>query len=351
MIVHRRSTAIGAALSLALWATSSQVRAQTNPSTERRPTDPAAARAQLKQGYDLKQQGQCEAAILHFEESARLDPQPKAFLNLADCEEKLGRLVAAQTHLVEARDLASSPAAAPLRNIAEERLRTLEARLPKLALRLASNAPEATRVWRDDVELGAVSLNVALPLDPGAHRVVVQHQGARRDYSVVLAEAESRELEVTPFADTPPAPASGQVTSKRSSESVPQKRLGADTSSGLPILPIALTGVAVAGVVVGAVSLVSLQDKNDEIDRVCPNTNCPDQATYAKYEELNDSAKTARLFMIGGFAAGALAGGASAYFWFRASQASQNGTTARPQFAVQPILIPGSPGLLVRGGF
>src|SRR5689334_18285582 len=71
-------------------------------------SDSAAARAQLQSGYALKQQNKCDEAIPHFKESIRLDRQPKSLLNLGDCEEKLGKLSAAQAHFVEARDLAGS---------------------------------------------------------------------------------------------------------------------------------------------------------------------------------------------------------------------------------------------------
>src|SRR6266478_3890052 len=99
-------------------------------------SDPAAARAQLQQGYALKQLGRCEEALPHFEESVRLDRQPKALVNLADCEEKLGKLAAAQAHFVEVRDLATAQGLEPLRSVAEQHLLTLDRRMPKLIVRL-----------------------------------------------------------------------------------------------------------------------------------------------------------------------------------------------------------------------
>src|SRR5215472_9297460 len=68
--------------------------------------DPAAAREQLKKGYELKQAGRCDLAIPLFQESQRLEPQPKALLNLADCEDRQGDLEHSQQHALEARDLA-----------------------------------------------------------------------------------------------------------------------------------------------------------------------------------------------------------------------------------------------------
>src|SRR5262249_32162358 len=79
--------------------------------------DPGAARAQLREGYTLKGQGKCNEAIPHFLESIRLDRQPKTLLNLADCEEKVGKYIAAQTHIVEARDLARTQGAAQMKTL------------------------------------------------------------------------------------------------------------------------------------------------------------------------------------------------------------------------------------------
>jgi hypothetical protein len=205
-------------------------------------SDPAAARAQLQQGYALKQQGKCEEAVPHFVESVRLDRQPKALMNLADCEEKLGKLAAAQTHFVEARDLARGQGLDQLKSLAEQHLRTLEKRMPKLLVRLAKDAPADTIVVRDGVELGHVSLNAPLPADPGQHRVIARGKNLERTYDVTLAEAETKEIEVTPVggtplsATTPSPPTEGARTSSTEPDHKPRpvegsSSLGTDRSS------------------------------------------------------------------------------------------------------------------------
>src|SRR6266542_2778092 len=169
------------------------------------PADPAAARAQLQEGYRLKQAGHCDEAIPHLEESVRLDPQPKNLLNLAECEEKLGKLANAQAHLVQARDLAGAANLQAYRDLAVQRLQGLERRMPKLAVKLALDAPLHSGVTRDGAELGQVSLGMPLPIDPGKHTVVARGGGFERTYNIVLVEGETKELEVTPIGDVPPA--------------------------------------------------------------------------------------------------------------------------------------------------
>jgi thioredoxin-like negative regulator of GroEL len=70
--------------------------------------DSSAAVDELKQGYTLKQQGNCREALPHFMRSFELDAKPKAALNLADCELQLGDLVAAQGYAGRGRQLAHS---------------------------------------------------------------------------------------------------------------------------------------------------------------------------------------------------------------------------------------------------
>ena len=77
----------------------------------------------------------------HLLESVRLDRQPKGLVNLADCEERLGKLAAAQAHFVETRDLAKAQGLEPLWKVAEQHLQAIEARMPRLIVKLAKDAP------------------------------------------------------------------------------------------------------------------------------------------------------------------------------------------------------------------
>jgi hypothetical protein len=292
-------------------------------------SDPAAARAQLQQGYALKQQGKCDEAVPHFLESVRLDRQPKALLNLADCEEKLGKLATAQAHFVEARDLAKAQGNDQLKGVAEQHLQALEKRMPKLVVRVAKDAPGNTIVLRDGVELGRVSLNVPLPTDPGRHTVVVRVDNIERKYDVTLTEAETKEIEVSPKGGETTAPTNpprdsssstsiGRPSSDSASPSTEPKRDRPTDdaqagSTGVPALRIggfALGGLGVAGIVVGAISGFNARSKSSEAEGVCPTTGCGSEA-HAQFEALRDEAIQARTLSIVGFAVGgaALVGG------------------------------------------
>ena len=324
------------------------------------PSDPAAARAQLQIGYDLKEKGRCADAIAHFVESVRLDPQPKGFLNLADCEEKVGRLSAALAHAVQARDLATSPASTALKQLAEQRIRGLEAKLPKLTLKLGKDAPNGTVVLRDGVELGAISLGVPLPMDPGNHTILVRAGNAERQYELTLKEGETKELEVSPGRGTAVATRVNQPTpvpEPKSPTAAPPEsaRVGPATlataepietsgSSTQRTLGFVSLGLGVVGVAVGTVFAFRLMDQNKESDSLCRTPCSGDE--QARYYEAVENAEQARTLSIVGFGAGAAFGALGGVLLLTAP-ASRSTSRIWPSPAVGPNLA----GVVVRGSW
>src|SRR3954452_23580664 len=134
--------------------------------------DPAAAREQVKLGYQLAQDGKCDEAIPHFLESLKLDAKAVTLINLASCEEKTARLADALGHWVDARARAQAEGNGAIEEEAEKRAKALEPRLPKLTV-VVAGAPADAEVTRDGVALGAASMGVALPVNPGGHVLVV----------------------------------------------------------------------------------------------------------------------------------------------------------------------------------
>jgi hypothetical protein len=320
-------------------------------------SDPAAARAQLVQGYALKKKGQCEEAVPYFKESARLDRQPKALLNLADCEEKLRRLSAAQTHFLETRDVARALGLSPYEKVALERLVALERNIPKLLIRLGRDAPPGTSVTRDGIELSQVSLLTALPIDPGKHTVIARTALLEREYEITLSEGETKEIEVTPLGGKPiggaaalraiPAPTADSFaapparsepftapTPNRAEPSTPvgksavfdapppsdpPPRGRAQQTAGVVVL-----GAGALGIGLGIFSAAQFAAKNETLSKTC--TAARTCAGTAPYEEVRDEALTARTLSIVGFAGGAVAAGVG--LWLILSSPSSSTASA-----------------------
>ncbi len=253
-----RRAFIPAALALALFANAPAAGAQEA-------LDPAAAREHLTQGYKLKQQGQLKDALPHFVESLRLDPKLKTAINLADCEEKLGMLVEAQSHWLLARDKAGREGDARVKQEAEQRLAALDARMPRLNIQFAPRVPATAQVYRDEVLLGRVSLSTALPTNPGEHKITVRAPGHEDSkYSIKLNERDNRSLtvDVGPVSKTQPKPAGAETAATGDAQPANGAAASTDASSPTPQDAPASPGSPgtvqrVFGLVVGGLGLVS----------------------------------------------------------------------------------------------
>lgn len=137
------------------------------------------------------------AAAAKFEESHRLDPAAGTVMNLATCEEHLGKLASAWAHWQEALQLL--PPSDDRVLFAKGRVKELERQLPYLTVHLSSDAPEGTLVRRGKAQLGRAALGVPLPVDPGTQVLTVEAPGfASQTFEVVVRLGERRAIDVAP---------------------------------------------------------------------------------------------------------------------------------------------------------
>jgi hypothetical protein len=231
--------------------------------------DPPGAVDELKEGYALKQAGKCGEAIPHFLASYQAEPTSKALLNLADCEQQTDRLLSAKGHAEEGRDLARQQNDKVLVDVAETQLATIDQKMPRLTIHLTPRAPVGSGVLCDGSAVGAASMGVAVPLDPGPHRVIAIAPGrAQRVFNVTLIEASRTEIAVEPggplVADAPSATA----------EPGPE-------GSGSPtrqILSYGVLGLGAAGIVVGVATGIAAGSKHAALEGECTENNCPTSA-------------------------------------------------------------------------
>ncbi len=171
-----------------LAATPAVVGAQTVSET-------AAAREMFMQGFSAIQQGRWEDAERLLSQSYRLVPRASTLLNLATAQAELGRLVAARESY--RRFLADPGTAAEQARPAREALAALEPRIAHLRI-VAEGLEADDRVTLDGDALSRAAVGTRLPIDPGAHAVVVTRgDTAIGRASVSLEEGEVREVELT----------------------------------------------------------------------------------------------------------------------------------------------------------
>jgi hypothetical protein len=244
--------------------------------------DEVSAEAIFLQGKRALESGQFALACAKFAESQRLDPGAGTLMNLATCEEKLGKLASAWQHWKEAIDaLAPNDGRVAFANA---RTTALEARLSRLSIVLAPGTDPQARVFRDEVELGAASQGVPLPVDSGDHTVTVVASGrAPEQVTVSIREAEQKVVEVHAGAPAPASP----VVGASAAVDVPLSGSAHRRGNGLRTLGWVVGGVGLAGAATAAVTgIVLLNDRNivaaNCVNKVCTTQKALDAASSGK---------------------------------------------------------------------
>jgi len=235
-------------------------------------------------------------ACQKFAESQKLDPAAGTAMNLATCEEKLGKLASAWQHWKEAID--ALPPKDDRVAFARSRVEELEKKLPRLQVTLASAGPGA-KVYRDDIEIGPGGQGVPLPVDPGSHAVTVRMPGHfPKTVTVSLAIGEQSQIDVRPGAIDPSAAEKGAPPKPRS------RTLG-----------WVLGGIGVAGVGGAVASGLMLVRTKGTVD-----TNCPDKVCNAQGLDAVATGKTLIIVNTTAWIVGGLGLGAGAFFLLSGSK-------------------------------
>jgi hypothetical protein len=295
-----------------------------------RARDPVAAEALFSEARAAVVRGDYAVACAKLAESQRLDPAPGTLLNLGDCKEHLGLYASAWAHYHEALDLlvaGPAPDEARVRH-ARGRIAALEPKLSRLAIVLPAKGAERARVTRDGVELRAASLGDPLPLDAGAHVVVVAAPGhADARYDVRLAEAETKTLKVE-------LGLAGAGSAEPAAE--PASGLGAARTVGLVLI-----GVSIASVAAGAVTGIMTLDRQSTM-----NANCRDQLCNPAGMQAASDGRTLSTLSTATFVGGAAGLALGAYLVITGPR-----WAGAPSVTLQPSAGPGAGGLRVTGAF
>jgi hypothetical protein len=157
--------------------------------------DTVAADALFRAGRKAMEARAYSDACPKFAESLRLDPAVGTLLNLAICEEKIGKLAEASAHFREV--VAQLPPKDDRLPSARARLAEMEPRLSRLTVVRAPGEPDLLAISRDGVALGASGLGVATVVNAGDHEVTATAPGhADAHLHVTIAEGERREIAV-----------------------------------------------------------------------------------------------------------------------------------------------------------
>lgn len=241
-----------------------------------------------QQAVDLFQAGRqalanndVEGALKLFEQSLALNKSGGVLLNLADCEQRLGRLASALRHYREvARLLPETDIRVPP---AKKEIAALEPRVPTLRVHLDRSAPSGTVVMVDGGPLEASGVEGELVVDAKQHVVSVRAQGHEpRDYELTLTEGEKREITVSPGRKLVPEPASPAPASpgthlapavSRPAPSMSPLRIGSFVSLGVGTVAV-IAGAATGGAAIATRSELGQQCSGPD-GSVCSGSAAP----------------------------------------------------------------------------
>jgi serine/threonine-protein kinase len=228
-------------------------------------------------------------------------------LYLADCYEKLGRTASAWALFREASSEARAAGQTARAESGAARAAALEPKLSKLSLQVdPENLIPGFELLRDGQLVGRGVYGVAVPVDPGEHRLEARAPG-RLPWTAVQRVGPDGDSVVATVPQLPPdssvaaTPAEPAATPARP-ETAPSSEPGAQRSVQRTAGLVA-GGVGVVALGVGAFFGARAISKNDDAKGACnDSTTCPTQ----KGEDLSDEAQSAatlsNVFVIGGAA-------------------------------------------------
>jgi len=232
--------------------------------------DAPTAEALFRAGRDAADRGDAQVACAKFEESYKLDPARGTLLNLATCEEGLGRLARAWAHLRELDETLAPDD--DRRALVQERLGAVDGRLPRLTLELAPGQP-IPRVLVDGAAPSTAAFGVPLPVDPGTHHVVVETLGRRsREYVVLLHETDRVTVRLDPGDPEKTKPTPSPIAQHSAAPAPSPTRPWAYASIGLAAGSLVTAGIS-AGLWLHAQSTVS--------SHCADKTQCDDEGLRA----------------------------------------------------------------------
>ncbi len=292
------------------------------PSSAATPKQAAEAEATFKEALALMDNKKYVQACPLLEKSQQLDPGMGTQFQLAQCYEHTGRLASAWHNYRAVVRVAQMANMSAREQFARKKAESLEARLPRLAIRLPSKlaAIERLSVERDGVQLERSEWTSAVPVDPGPHHVTITAPG-KRPWSTEVQIP----LDKTPVPTDGP-PKKGKTFTVEAPE---LDALTDDPNSGSKTQLI--TGVVVAGVGVAAIGagvVVGLLARSDfkAADEYCKENLCKQPGFDAR-----NSARTQGDVSTGVVIAGAAMATAGVIVWLTAP--SSNAPDSEPASA------------------
>lgn len=265
----------------------------------------ADPRARAQQLFDSAladaEAGNFAAACPKFLASQEADPKTSTLLNLANCYEKNGQTASAWGAFREAEGRARNANRKDWETVAHTRAEALEPKLVRLSVVVP---PEASApgmvVERDGVAIGPGEWAVAIPVDPGEHRVRATATGREPWESKVDVREATMTITVPPLERIPEPPPEPKLAP--APHWTPMRTAGVVTA-----------GAGVAALAAGGIVALVAKGSYDDARALCTSgtSGCPASAV-ADADSAYGTASAATVLVIAG--AVTLVTGAALYF-------------------------------------
>jgi hypothetical protein len=268
-----------------------------------------SADALFKEGNALAVAGHYAEACPKLAESQRIEPAVGTQFNLADCYEHLGKTATAYANFSDVAHIARAAGKFERERLAKERAIALESKLAHLHVVVKSPAP-GLEIKIDDAILPrdqwiSASPSAAPPIDAGTHHIVASAPSRTTwEASFDATDGSIAEALVPELIDPNPK-------SVAPPPAIPEK-----PPSSQRTIAIAVGGIAVAGLITGAVGGILSISKRSSAKDTCPEAtyhfHCP---TQQGTDDWNGATTTGNVSTIG-FIIGGVALTGAAVLWF-----------------------------------
>ncbi len=264
----------------------------------------------FKAGRELVKIGRFAEACVAFEESQRLDPSLGTQFNIAQCDEKIGKLATAQALY---REVIAKDTNATRKAAATDLLAKLDARLPKIRIAIEPAAPGFAITIAGAPLACTAAPCVTAGLDFGTYDVTVKAPAFRDATAKATIDAEGKTVELAVKLEPLPA-----VAPPVAHETIVAPVVEPVVSSRKTYAKIAVVGGAITlagGLVAGLIARGTWNDAT----AVCGGSrSCDTEAETERATSLGDSARTRANLSTALVAIGGIAATAGVVLWLTA---------------------------------
>ena len=277
------------------------------------------ARALFAEARSLVEEGRLGEACGLFEQSLRLEAGIGTKVHLGDCWERIGRTASAQLAFHGAAAEAELAGQTERADVAKQRARALEGRIPKLRVEVEERVPglsvRVDRVILEEAEWGAPR-----PMDPGAYQVEARAPG-RASFSkrvdlppagslIIIAVpplVDAAEIEPTKPASEEAEPASPRRKRASVAAAEPERTRAAPEAPLLNPLSIGLGVAGLGGLVLGTYYGLEFRSRDAEARTICADGGVCTRADIDRHDKLVQESASRRTGAYLGFGIGAAA--------------------------------------------